>query len=142
MYKLENKVALVTGASKGIGRAIALTYAQSGAKVAVTARTTSQLETLATEIEETGQEALPITADLGQPAEVERVAAETLAHFGQVDVLVNNAAIIHPRVDLVDFDPALWREVIEVNLIAGDHVDQSPFAQHDRPSIWQSNQYF
>ena len=116
--KFENKVALVTGASKGIGRAIALAFAREGARVAVTARSHGALEALAGEIGEMGREALPITADLGIEEEVARIVPETLERFGRIDILVNNAGLIHASANLVDFDPALWRTVIDVNLIA------------------------
>jgi len=118
MGQLDQKVALVTGASKGIGKAIALAFGREGAHVAVTARTTAIIEALADQIRAMGSEALAVTADLGLETETQRIVDETLARFGRIDILINNAAIIHPRLDLVDFDPALWRQVIEVNLTA------------------------
>jgi 3-oxoacyl-[acyl-carrier protein] reductase len=116
MKKLENKVALVTGASKGIGKAIALAFGREGAHVVVTARNTAALAALVEQAQELGVEALAVTADLGLEADIQRLVVETLARFGRVDILVNNAAIIHPPLDLVDFEVALWRQVIEVNL--------------------------
>lgn len=118
MTSLQNKTAIITGASKGIGKAIALAFGRAGANVVVTARSTAALDALTREIEESGAAALPITADLSQSSEIERIADVSLQRFGGIDILVNNAAIIHPRIDLVDFDPALWREVLEVNLTA------------------------
>jgi NAD(P)-dependent dehydrogenase (short-subunit alcohol dehydrogenase family) len=116
MKRLENKVALITVASKGIGKAIALAFAREGAHGVVTARSEAALAALAAEARELGVEALAVTADLGLEADIRRIVAETLARFGRVDILVNNAAIIHPPIDLVDFEVALWRQVIEVNL--------------------------
>ena len=117
MYDLSNKTALVTGASKGIGRAIAFAYAAHGANVALVARSEDALKGVAKQIAELGHEALPIAADLGDEAEIKRMATAVLDRFDQVDILVNNAGIIHPKIDLADFDPDLWRKVIDVNLI-------------------------
>ena len=117
MYDLSRKTALVTGASKGIGRAIALAYAAKGAKVALVARSEDALKGVAEQIGDLGREALPIAADLGDEAEIRRVATAVLGRFDQVDILVNNAGIIHPKINLADFDPDLWRRVIDVNLI-------------------------
>lgn len=116
MKKLENKVAIVTGASKGIGKAIALAFGREGARVVVTARTTAAIEVVEEEIRQIGSEALAVTADLELETDIERITVETLARFGRVDILVNNAAIIHPPINLVDFEAGLWRQVIDVNL--------------------------
>jgi len=118
MAQLQGKVALVTGASRGIGRAIAVAFAKAGAAVVVTARSAEQLEELVAEIAVAGGVALAIPADLAVEADIQRIADATLHRFGRLDILVNNAAIIHPRIDLVDFDPALWRQVLDVNLTA------------------------
>lgn len=116
MNILKNKIALITGASKGIGKAIALAFAREGADVIVTARNTDALNSLAAKIQDSKVKALAVTADMGIESDIQRLADESLAAFGRVDILVNNAAIIHPKIDLVDFDPALWRQVIDVNL--------------------------
>ena len=118
MRALEGRVALITGASQGIGRAIALAFGQAGASVAVTARTAAALEDVAAAVRKTGRSARAIPADLSVEADIQRIADRTMSQFGRIDILVNNAGIVHPRVDLVDFDPALWRQVIDVNLVA------------------------
>lgn len=118
MQRLEGKVALITGASRGIGRSIAVAFGQAGASVAVTARSTLALEAVVTEVNKTGREALAITADLSVATDIQRIADTALKRFDRIDILVNNAGIVHPRVDLVDFDPTLWRQVIDVNLVA------------------------
>ncbi len=90
--ELKGKVALVTGGSKGIGKAIALELAREGADVAICARTREALEAAAKEIEqETGRRAVPIVADMTKTPDVERMVAEVVKAFGRVDILVNNA---------------------------------------------------
>jgi 3-oxoacyl-[acyl-carrier protein] reductase len=118
MADLEDKIALVTGASKGIGKAIALAFGRAGAHVVVTARTTAEIQAVAERIVQTGSAALAVTADLSREADIRRLVAEALARFGRIDILVNNAAIIHPPINLVDFEADLWRQVIDVNLTA------------------------
>ena len=113
---LTSRTAVVTGASQGIGRAIAVRLAEHGADVVVTARSTDKLEAVANEIRGHGTEALPVTADLANESDIERVVAEAIGRFGRIDILVNNAAIIHPRIDVVDLDPDTWRSVLNVNL--------------------------
>jgi NAD(P)-dependent dehydrogenase (short-subunit alcohol dehydrogenase family) len=91
MGRLAGRVALVTGAGQGIGRGIALVLAREGAHVAVAELKAHRGERTATEIREAGGTALAITADVGRRADVERMVAETVARFGALDVLVNNA---------------------------------------------------
>lgn len=116
MGQLTNKTAIVTGASKGIGKAIALTLGREGANVVATARTTDAIVDVVDQLQQRGAAGLPVTADLSIEADIQRIVDETLQRFGHIDILVNNAAIIHPPIDLVDFDADLWRQVIEVNL--------------------------
>ena len=118
MKTLRNKTAIVTGASRGIGNAIALALGRAGARIVVTARTTEALEALVTRLMEMSSKALSVTADLSAEADIQRIMDDSLSRFGHVDILVNNAGIIHPRIDLVDFDFQLWRQVIDVNLIS------------------------
>ena len=118
MTRLTERSALVTGASRGIGRAVALAFAKEGANVTVSARSTDALDDLVREITEIGGSALAVAADLAQEDEIAPIAEAARERFGSVDILVNNAGIIHPPIDLVDFDAGLWRQVIDVNLIA------------------------
>src|SRR6266852_5603771 len=88
---LEGKVALITGASRGLGRALALSYAREGAKLSICARETTSLIAVKTEIETLGGEVLSVSADVGERRDVERLVAETLLRYDHIDVLVNNA---------------------------------------------------
>jgi NADP-dependent 3-hydroxy acid dehydrogenase YdfG len=115
-HDLDGDVALVTGASSGIGRATAKTLADAGAAVAVTARRTDRIEALAEEIEDEGGEALPITADVTETDDVERMIEQTREELGGLDVLVNNAGVmlLAPviRADLEDL-----QQMLDVNLM-------------------------
>src|SRR4051812_41521808 len=91
--RLDNKIALVIGASRGIGRAAALALAKEGADVVVTARTKAELDTLVKEIESLGRKGLAVAADVTQEADVERLKTEALKAFGCVDILVNNVGV-------------------------------------------------
>lgn len=112
------KVALVTGGSKGIGRACAYAFAEEGANVAVTGRTIDELEATAAQVREIGTEALVCQSDFTDREQVAGIVPSVLDKLGRIDILINNAAIIHPRIDLVDLDDEVWYDVIEVNLNA------------------------
>lgn len=118
MEKLKGRTAIVTGASRGIGKAIAVMFGSEGANVVVTARTERAIDVLAARIVQSGGDALAVTADLSVDSDLQRITDETLANYGRIDILVNNAGIIHPPINLVDFDFELWRNVIAVNLEA------------------------
>ncbi len=115
---LKGKVALVTAASKGLGKASALALAKEGAKVAVCARGES-IETAAAEIRASapGAEAFAIRGDVSIPADVERVVAETLSHFGRIDILVLNAGG-PPAGNFFDFGPEDWRKAVDLTLMS------------------------
>ncbi len=113
--RLENKVALVTGASRGIGRAIALGYADEGADLVVCARNEQHLQQLAGRLEEMGRHALAVQADVSQEPEVTRVVDHALQEFGRIDVLCNNAGVNHTcSVDEMPLEE--WDGIIAVNL--------------------------
>ncbi len=118
MKRLENRVAVITGSSRGIGHSIALAFGREGAKIVATARTIEALDALTDRLKHMGSEAIFVDADLRFQNDIQRIADEALRRFGHIDILINNAAIIHPLVDLVDFDVKLWQEVLAVNLIA------------------------
>jgi 3-oxoacyl-[acyl-carrier protein] reductase len=117
---LKNKIALVTGAGRGIGRAIAIAFVREGATVAGTARTGSELESLMREIREAGGTGIAIEADLADVSSPARIASEVLGEFGSVDILVNNAGVVSaedPR-PLVSFSDQFWDRTLAVNLTA------------------------
>ncbi|MGH9393765.1 MAG: 3-oxoacyl-[acyl-carrier-protein] reductase [Terriglobales bacterium] len=111
------RAALVTGASQGIGRAIALALAADRVGVAVAARSRDQIETLAREIGAAGGTALPLTLDVTQPEQIRAAVQAALAHFGRLDILVNNAGITRDQLSLrMKRDD--WDAVLATNLTA------------------------
>jgi NAD(P)-dependent dehydrogenase (short-subunit alcohol dehydrogenase family) len=116
--RLAGTTALVTGASQGLGRAVALAYAREGADLLLVARRPEPLERVRAEAEGLGARAVAVSADVGDPAAVERVAAAALTAFDRIDVLVNNASELGPTPMpyLLDTDPEALRRVLEVNL--------------------------
>ena len=93
-YSLENKVAIVTGAGRGIGKGIALTLAEAGVDITVAARTREQIEQTAEEIGKLGRRALVVPADVTKKDQIANVVEQTVSHLGRIDILVNNAGII------------------------------------------------
>jgi NAD(P)-dependent dehydrogenase (short-subunit alcohol dehydrogenase family) len=120
MAKLANRIALVTGGGRGIGRAIALALAQEGARVAVTARTAAELDEVVSTIRGRGGQAVALTADLADRDTARRLIGRVAEALGPVDVLVNNAGVgssANPR-PVVDFDDDFWELSLAVNLTA------------------------
>jgi NAD(P)-dependent dehydrogenase (short-subunit alcohol dehydrogenase family) len=113
---LAGRVAIVTGAGRGIGRATAMGLAAAGARVALTARTSIELDAAAAEIEAGGGTALAITADVGQAGEPERVASQAEGQLGAVDILVNNAAVVWPPGPTSLIVPADWVAALAINV--------------------------
>ncbi|HXT55420.1 MAG TPA: SDR family NAD(P)-dependent oxidoreductase [Candidatus Eisenbacteria bacterium] len=114
--KLRGKVALVTGASRGIGRAIAAAYTREGARVFACARHQENLDRAIAEIAAAGGEIAGVAGDVGSAQDVERIVRAATDRFGIINVLVNNASVLGPRVDIADYPLAAWQEVINVNL--------------------------
>lgn len=113
---LTGKVALVTGASRGIGRAIAEAYAAAGAHVVLAARKPEGLETVAQAIRAQGGQALPIAAHVGHPEAVTMLVQKAVEQFGGIDILVNNAATNPHFGPLLEAEPAQWDKTFEVNV--------------------------
>ncbi|MDZ7374554.1 MAG: 3-oxoacyl-[acyl-carrier-protein] reductase [candidate division KSB1 bacterium] len=115
MTSLEGKVAVVTGAARGIGKAIALRLAELGCRVVVSDIRLEEAEQTAAEIRSRGQQAVALIADVSKSEEAERLVEQTLAQFGRIDILVNNAGITRDGL-LVRMRDEDWEKVIEVNL--------------------------
>lgn len=116
IFSLEGKRALVTGASRGIGNAVALAFAEFGADVAVTARTTADLEELAGKISATGRRGVPITCDVTKTEEIERCVAEAMEQLGGIDILVNNAGGTRFMAPVLTLREEGWDKAINLNL--------------------------
>jgi len=130
---LADKVVLITGASTGIGRALAFSFARRGARVALVARREDRLEAVRREIEPYSADVLVVPADLTDEAQLASVVTRTLEHFGRIDVLVNNAGLIQGG-RLIDSDPVHADRLIRLNLWATIRLTQlalpAMLAQH------------
>jgi len=115
--KFEKTTVLVTGGGRGIGRAIAVRFAEEGASVAIVSRTESELTRTANEIAALGAKCLPLTADVTAAGAAESVVARVAAELGPVDVLVNNAGVFLWR-PFLQLSPADWDRIIATNLTA------------------------
>jgi 3-oxoacyl-[acyl-carrier protein] reductase len=115
--QLENRVALITGAGRGIGRAIALAYAREGARLALAARTRRDLEQTAQQAQALGALTCVVPVDVSDPTQVEDMVGQTVAQFATIDVLVNSAGIAGPVGPLQENDVSGWIQTIQVNLI-------------------------
>jgi NAD(P)-dependent dehydrogenase (short-subunit alcohol dehydrogenase family) len=113
---LKDKVTLITGASQGLGRALALAFAREGARVVVNARSEESVRPVAEEVEDVGAEVLAVAADVSDGADVDRLIGESVERLGKIDVLVNNAGLLGPRVAIEDYPEDEWRKIIDANL--------------------------
>ncbi|SEF66310.1 3-oxoacyl-[acyl-carrier protein] reductase [Thermomonospora echinospora] len=121
-FDLQGRKALVTGASRGIGRAISLALARAGAEVALLARGADELDKLAREIDDLGVRAVPIPTDVTVPAQVERAVDTALAEFGQLDVVVNNAGGTGRFGPFLSLPHSAWEQAMRLNFDSAVHV--------------------
>jgi NAD(P)-dependent dehydrogenase (short-subunit alcohol dehydrogenase family) len=124
IFSLEGKVALVTGASRGIGRAIALGFAEAGADVAIAARSVDDLETLAKDIDACGRKALVAPTDVKERGAIEAMIDKSIAELGKLDILVNNAGGSNFMAPIVGLRPEGWDKLRTLNLDSVFHATQ------------------
>lgn len=124
-FDLMGKVALITGASRGIGQAIAEAYAAAGAKVVLSSRKADGLNTAADAIRSAGGEALAVTAHNGDKAALQALVKSAMEAYGRIDVLVNNAATNPHFGTLLEAEDSLWQKTLEVNLMGNVWLTQA-----------------
>ena len=115
-FSLKNKVALVTGASRGIGQVAAVGLAQAGADVAIASRKLPDLEKVAEQIRKTGRKCLALPAHVGKIEEINNLVKRTLEEFGKIDILVNNAGTNPSMAQAIDVDERAWDATMNLNL--------------------------
>ncbi len=113
---LQDKVVIITGASQGLGRALALAFSREGANLVITSRNEDALKPVAEEAEGAGAEVLVIAVDVSESEDVEKLVKAAAERFGRIDVLVNNAGLLGPRVPIAEYPEDEWRKVLEANL--------------------------
>jgi len=123
-FELTNKIAIVTGSGKGIGKALAIGMAEAGAKVAVVSRTASDLMEVVEEITKQGGVAFPVVADLTAPDAAEEVVRQTCEELGNPQILVNNAGM-NIRKKALEFEEEDWDRVVDLNLKAAFRMSQA-----------------
>jgi len=114
--KLENKVAIITGGGTGIGRAIAYAFSAEGAAVVLAARSLPRLEAVAEDIRSKGGRATAIQTDISVEEQVKSLVARALSEYGQTDIMVNNAGVTGPTVEVANIKLEDWNEVLNINL--------------------------
>ena len=113
---LEGKVALITGASQGLGRALALAYAREGASLVINSRSEDSIKPVTQEVENLGADVLSVPADVANAEDVYKLVDAAVDRFGKIDILVNNAGLLGPRVAIEEYPEDEWRRVIEANV--------------------------
>lgn len=116
LYSLRNKVAVVTGGSRGIGKTTALGLAEAGANVVVVSRDLDSLEAVAQEIKNIGREAMAISAHVGKTEQLAGVVGQITREMGRIDILVNNAGTNPAMCSMLDLEERLWDSVMNLNL--------------------------
>jgi NAD(P)-dependent dehydrogenase (short-subunit alcohol dehydrogenase family) len=124
LFSLDGKVAVVTGASRGLGRSIAIALAGAGADVVIAARTETDLETVAKEIEAEGRRALAVPTDVTDRSQIENLIARAVGEFGRIDIFVNNAGGTRFMSPLLGLRPEGWDKAMRLNLDSVFHATQ------------------
>jgi dehydrogenase/reductase SDR family protein 4 len=115
-FSLQGKIALITGASRGIGRVLALGMAQAGADVAIASRKLPDLEKVAEEIRKTGRKCMAVPAHVGRIEEINNLVKRVVDEFGKIDILVNNAATNPTMAPAIEIDDRAWDSIMNLNL--------------------------
>ncbi len=115
-FSLEGKIALITGGSRGIGRATALGFARAGADIAIASRKVADLEKTAGEIRELGRKALPVSAHIGRMEDIDNLVTRVKEEFGRIDILVNNAASNPTMAPALEIEERSWDAVMNLNV--------------------------
>ena len=132
--ELHNKVALITGSSKGIGKAIAIALAKTGCQVILTARDQKELSTAVQEIKNEGGKAISIASDLTKSKDVTKLIHQIITQFGTIDILVNNVGGVHEFVSFEDLSDEDWTNMLELNLLSNVRVTRAvlPYMQKQK----------
>jgi len=115
MFDFENKVVLITGGSRGLGKAMSTGFASAGAKVIIASRKLDSCQALAASIKAQGGDALPVAANTGNTEDLDRLVDTAITHYGHVDILINNAGINIAMGALTDLSPAAFDKMYQVN---------------------------
>jgi NAD(P)-dependent dehydrogenase (short-subunit alcohol dehydrogenase family) len=115
-FSLKDKIALITGASRGIGEATAIGMAKAGADLAIVSRKLPDLEKVGEEVKNLGRKCLPVQAHLGKLEEIDQLVKRVLEEFGKIDILVNNAATNPTMAQAMDVDERAWDSIMNLNL--------------------------
>jgi NAD(P)-dependent dehydrogenase (short-subunit alcohol dehydrogenase family) len=113
---LEGKIIMITGASQGLGKALALACAERGANLVINSRSADSLDQVAKEAEASGAEVIAVPADVSRDEDVRDLVETAVERFGRIDVLMNNAGLLGPRVRIEEYPEDEWRRVIDANL--------------------------
>ena len=113
---MQQKVVIITGASSGIGRALAFAFGREGASIVICARKADALKQVSDELTQAGINNLSVIADVSIEADMKRLIDETITHYGRIDILINNAGVSH-RSMVVDTDPDVFRKVMDINFM-------------------------